>query len=80
MGRPRTKADNRVMIANSSGFWTSPDGVEHWAHAGKTRIRANHPFYLATQGWWDEVTSDFPDVEQATAAPGELRGEDDEEE
>ena len=79
MGRPRKYPDNRILVAKATGVWTSPDGNEYWAHAGRTRISADHPFARATPDWWEEITSDFPMVEQATAGPGELRGEDTEE-
>ena len=77
MGRPRSKPADRILVAKATGIWVSPEGDEYWAHAGITRITADHPFARATPDWWEEIESHFPSVEQATAAPGELR--DDEE-
>lgn len=73
MAPPKKLREDRILVAKITGLWTSPEGEEFWAHAGKTRIAANHPFARATQGWWEEITSDYPLVEQATAGPGELR-------
>lgn len=80
MGRPRKHPRPRsaILVAKTSGVWTDSKGVDHWAHAGKTLISDDHDFARATPDWWEPVSSDFPEVEQATAAPGELRGEDEE--
>lgn len=79
MGRPRTKPADRLLVATATGFWTSPEGDEYHATAGITIIEADHEFAQATPDWWKDVEPTIKRliVEQATAAPGELRGEED---
>lgn len=77
MARSRSP-EQETLIAVESGFWTSPDGEQYTFRAGETLVAADHP--LVTQGnpaWFRKVEPHLrrPVVEQATAAPGEQRGE-----
>lgn len=82
MGRPRRYPQEETLIAVESGIWTAPDGEQYVFRAGETIISSDHP--LVTQGnraWFKPVEPNQrrPSVEQATAAPGEERGEEVEE-
>lgn len=78
MGRPRRYQQSETLIAIESGFWTAPDGTEYTFRAGETIVAPDHP--LVRQGnaaWFKPVEPNLrrPEVEQATAGPGEERGE-----
>ena len=77
MGRPR-KYPEETLIAVESGFWTAPDGQQYTFRAGETLVAPDHP--LVTQGnadWFKPVEPHLrrPQVEQATAGPGDVRGD-----
>ncbi len=77
MGRPRRDPEG-TLIAVESGWWTAPDGTEYAFRAGETLVAPDHP--LVTQGnadWFKPVDPlrRRPSVEQATAGPGESRGD-----
>ena len=81
MGRPRKTGEPHTLIAVESGWWTAPDGTEYAFRAGETMVSSDHP--LVTQGnadWFTPVDPlrSRPSVEEMTAGPGELRGEDSE--
>lgn len=63
------------MIATAS-FVGVIDGVEHNVSSGVTRVAGDHPLALAYPHLFaeDKNAKDAPEVEQATAAPGEKRG------
>ena len=73
MGRPRKDPESQVLIARESGIITI-DGEECVVVSGVTRAERGHPIVAATPGWWKPIRAHYR-VEQATAAPGELRGE-----
>jgi len=69
---PRTNPRMRVFVATQS-FVTQDADVT----AGVTRIREGHPLLKRYPDWFAPVEDQHVhyDVETATAAPGELRGE-----
>ena len=72
-------ADKRMLVAKESFSGRLPDGSTFFGYKGRTRIWNTHP---AAHLWADKfeelaVTDTYretPEVEQATAAPGEKRG------
>ena len=81
MGRPRKYPEATRLIAVESGFWTAPDGTPYTFSAGETIITPDHPLVrIGNPDWFAPVEPNLerPEVEQATAAPGELRGDDEE--
>lgn len=70
----RRNPDEQILIATTSGVWVDADGVEYPYFRGITRVRAVHPLARAVPDAFKPVDVHY-DVEQATAAPGEKRGE-----
>lgn len=67
--------EGAVFVANTT-FACDLDGSPEVVHAGKTRVRAGHPLLTRYRSYFDPVESGVQfDVEQATAAPGERRGQ-----
>lgn len=75
MGRPRKQpaVSQRMFIATES-FATEVDGVQQSIVAGTTRVWEGHELLKRFPDWFKPITAHFG-VEQATAAPGEARGE-----
>lgn len=73
MARPRRNPDDDIMIAVDSGVVVH-DGREQIVTKGVTRARRGHQIVRANPSLWRPIDVHF-DIEQATAAPGELRGE-----
>ena len=76
MGRPR-KHPRRWFVANDTGVYVDEDLVPHHFYKGQTRFPDNHPLLLKMRMYFDPIDEDYPlppEVEQATAAPGEKRG------
>ncbi len=85
MGRPRKNPDDpkwrtatangptegRVLVAIES-FACHRDGADWTFVAGQTLIREGHPWLRGIEHLFEPVTPQF-DIEQATAAPGEVR-------
>lgn len=69
----RKAAEADIYVANSSGF-IRVDGVVHRYIKGQTRVRAGHPLLRAAPKRFSPLEVTY-DVEAATAAPGEKRGE-----
>lgn len=67
------KAEADIYVANSSGV-IRVDGVLHRYIRGRTRVRKGHALLRALPGRFDPLDVTY-DVETATAAPGEKRGE-----
>jgi hypothetical protein len=61
-------------VANTSGS-AEVKGVSYTFHEGITRFAADHPLIKACPLFFDRADGGTPDVEQATAAPGEKRGD-----
>ena len=77
MGRPRKHPEDETLIAIESGIWVAPDGEQYVFRAGETLVAPDHPLVtLGNRAWFKPVapTMRRPTVEQATTAPGELRG------
>lgn len=77
MGRPR-KHPRRWFIANDTGVWVDEDNVPHHFYKGQTRLPEDSPDLQAMRMYFDPLDEDYPlppEVEAATAAPGERRGE-----
>lgn len=75
MARPRkttTERSERIFVATES-FATVIDGEPINVQKGITRVREGHPLMAGREGFFKELDVQY-DVEQATAAPGELRG------
>jgi hypothetical protein len=76
---PRPRKETSVYIAKE-GFTCELDGVEVRVASGE-RVRAGHPLLRAYAEHFEAADSHLtydhqpPEVEQATAAPGELRGQ-----
>ena len=49
-------------------------GVDYNVSAGATRVDESHPLYQTYPEIFTRADDDPPEVEQATAAPGEKRG------
>ncbi len=68
-------AKNEVYIAKDSGS-AEIKGEVYVFHKDVTRVRAGHPLLKAVPDAFHPVTDRIHyDVEQATKAPGEKRGE-----
>lgn len=65
-----------ILIATET-FATEIDGIPTIVHKNVTRVREGHPIALANPQNFepveDRVDHELPDIEQATAAPGEKR-------
>lgn len=72
MGKP-SKDD--VLVATET-FTCEVDGETYMVHKDRTRVRADHPLAKANEDRFKPVDlSTHYDIEQATAAPGEKRGQ-----
>lgn len=73
---PRRRQDPEIFVAKVS-FSCELDGAPIVVNKGE-RVRTGHPLLRSQGGFFEPVDSsvhyDLPDVEQATAAPGEKRG------
>lgn len=69
----KANSDGKLYVANES-FWYDEDGVEKLAREGKTRVREGHALLERFPHLFDELDAHH-EVEAATAAPGEKRGE-----
>lgn len=65
--------DSEILVAADSGVITV-DGTEYQFTKDVTRIRSSHPAVKAAPHLFKKLEVHY-DVEQATAAPGEKRGE-----
>jgi hypothetical protein len=61
-----------ILVATES-FVAMVDGVMCTVHKGSTRVRAGHPLVKGHEMWFKVLDVQY-DTEQATAAPGEVRG------
>jgi hypothetical protein len=69
------KPTGTLMRAITSGAWQDPKTMESYSVRQGELIRSNHPVVKAVPAWFEDAESfDRPEVEQATAAPGEKRG------
>ena len=69
---PRTRAKADIFIAKRT-FWCTLDGEATLIHKDE-RVRAGHPLLRDQAEHFEPIdTHVHYDVEQATAAPGELR-------
>jgi hypothetical protein len=76
MGRPRNKPES--LVAVESGWWKDCDGTEYTFRAGETIVDSFHPLVIrGNPDWFKPVAPNLqrPAVEQMTAGPGELRGD-----
>jgi hypothetical protein len=76
MGRPRKTPEAQTLIAVESGIWTAPDGTEYVFRANETLVDREHPLAKINPDWFQPVKPHLerPEVEEATAEPGEHRG------
>lgn len=68
------KNEGRIFVARSS-FSATIDGTDYTVHKDLTRVREGHPLLDGDRAQFFEVMVVDYDIEQATAAPGERRGE-----
>ena len=73
MGRPRKNLDDDILVATESG-WVTVGGNAEPIRRGVTRARRGSAIVKASPDMWKPIDVHY-DVEQATAAPGEKRGE-----
>jgi hypothetical protein len=73
MAQARKNRDDDIMIAVDSGVIVV-DGRECQINRGHTRARRGHEIVKAAPNLWKQIDVHY-EVEQATAAPGEKRGE-----
>lgn len=65
--------DTTIYIARAT-FTTMLDGREVTIRAGIDRVRAGHPLLKGRESMFEPLTVQY-DIEQASAAPGERRGD-----
>ena len=65
-------ASPKILIATES-FIARVDGVDHTIQAGITRVREGHPLLVGREHLFRAIDAHY-EVEQATQAPGEVRG------
>ena len=61
-----------IVVAKES-FSTTLDGQIVTVHKGVTRVRVGHPLLKGHEQFFEPLSVQY-DYEQATAAPGEVRG------
>jgi hypothetical protein len=74
MGRPRKQPARQQMFIATESFATKVDGVDQSIVAGSTRVWEGHDLLRRFPQWFKPIDAHFG-VEQATAGPGEVRGE-----
>jgi hypothetical protein len=75
MGRPRkVVAGGRIYVATDNFATELSDGTPVIVQQGITRVREGHELLQGRESMFEEMKIDY-DVEQATAEPGERRGE-----
>jgi hypothetical protein len=73
MPKAEAKADT-ILVADESFVGQLPDGSDFVGKRNVTRIRSNHIAYRLWPHLFKPLDVTFPEVEAATAAPGEKRG------
>lgn len=69
------KSRGEIFVANTTGDATYKGETAHFAR-GRTRVRAGHWLVREYPMFFDPIGDEVHfDVEQATAAPGEKRGD-----
>lgn len=63
----------QILVAKES-FAKRYEGADHHFVSGQTRVRAGHRILEGVEHLFEPILPHY-DVEQATAAPGEKRGE-----
>jgi hypothetical protein len=75
---PRGVPNPKPVYVCRESFAGEFDGAPISAHKGVTRVAAGHPLLDTYGAYFEPVGQDvhfaMPEVEQATAAPGEKRG------
>lgn len=77
MGRPRKYPQpqgGQIYVAKESFSFKDDTGVDRSVVAGETRAREGHPILLRFPHLFEPIRVHY-DIEQATAAPGEQRGQ-----
>lgn len=69
----KQKREPQVLVAKTSGS-TTVDGRDYNYVANVTRIDSDHPLARAVPENFEPAGERLSHVEQATAAPGEVRG------
>lgn len=71
--KPKKSPDDWMRAITSGSAMV--DGKLEEVLEGKTVLRRRDPIVKACPTWFAELESDRPDVEEATARPGQKRGE-----
>lgn len=71
---PRTKTPKGKIFVPVEDFTTEIDGQPVVFKRNQTRVREGHPALHGRQHLFQEMKVDY-EIEQATAAPGERRGD-----
>jgi hypothetical protein len=71
----KTKFKPGQMVEPIEACSIDVDGVAYTFNRGKTRLRADHPAVQAAPQLFKALEATYPEVEKATAAPGEKRGD-----
>ncbi|MDH5278196.1 MAG: hypothetical protein OEW53_04025 [Actinomycetota bacterium] len=73
MAGARKQPKGKIYVATQN-FTTDYDGVPVSVTAGVTHVREGHPMLLGREVFFKELEVEY-EMEAATAAPGEKRGE-----
>lgn len=73
MARQRKQPEGERVFIASESFITTIDGESVAVQKNITRVREGHPLMAGREAFFRELDVQY-DVEQATAAPGEVRG------
>jgi hypothetical protein len=74
MAKKNQSAEEAPMLVAKESFAYRFNGEDHQFSAGQTRVRAGHPILEGIEHLFEPIKAHY-EVEQATAAPGEKRGE-----
>jgi hypothetical protein len=70
----KTPAPEGAMLVAKESFATNWEGQDRSFVAGMTRVRDGHPILKGIEHLFEPVRAHY-EIEQATDAPGERRGE-----
>lgn len=73
MARPRKRPGDGIYECVQPFAFTAPDGTKTRVSLGE-RVREGHPVLVGREDFFKPLEIQY-EVEQATAAPGEKRGE-----
>lgn len=68
------RGQRKTYVATET-FVCEIDGRDEWVRVGQTRVSGDSELLARYRHAFKEAEQDTPEVEQATAAPGEKRGD-----